>query len=53
MVPMERSLIDIDLLTESERTWLDEYHHLVLKSLKPQVGPGNRAELEKACAPIK
>jgi Xaa-Pro aminopeptidase len=52
MVPMERALVDTSLLTENEKTWLDEYHQLVLKALKSQVSPQNRVELEKACAAI-
>ena len=31
MVPMCRKLIDVELLTQQEKTWLNEYHAEVLE----------------------
>lgn len=33
LVPLDRRLIDLDLLTEQERTWVDEYHARVRSEL--------------------
>lgn len=34
MVPYCRNLIDVALLTEKERKWIDEYHQRVQKTLR-------------------
>ncbi|MEC8180391.1 MAG: M24 family metallopeptidase C-terminal domain-containing protein, partial [Pseudomonadota bacterium] len=36
-VPIDRSLIDIDLLTPEERDWVDHYHACCREILKQRV----------------
>ena len=50
--PIERSLIVADLLTPTERTWLDAYHARVLEILGPEMTAEERAWLEAKCAPL-
>ncbi|MBA4048756.1 MAG: X-Pro aminopeptidase [Sphingomonas sp.] len=50
--PIERSLIDPDLLSEGERDWLNHYHADVLAVLGPQMTGEALAWLEGKCAPI-
>ncbi|MDX9909691.1 MAG: M24 family metallopeptidase C-terminal domain-containing protein [Mariniphaga sp.] len=37
LCPVDTKLIDIELLSEEERTWLNSYHQRVLQELKPLV----------------
>ena len=50
--PIERLLIDRDLLTTDERAWLDAYHAQVLATLGPVLDADTRAWLAAKCAPI-
>ncbi|MDO8295586.1 MAG: aminopeptidase P family protein [Caulobacter sp.] len=50
--PIDRALIDVDLLTDEERAQMDQYHARVLELIGPLVGPEVRAWLETACAPL-
>jgi Xaa-Pro aminopeptidase len=52
LAPIDRRLIDRDLLEPVERAWLDAYHAKVLAEIGPHVEPEVRAWLEEACAPI-
>lgn len=52
LAPIDRKLIDRDLLTAEERHWLDAYHARVRDTLSPLVGDGVRRWLEDATAPI-
>jgi Xaa-Pro aminopeptidase len=52
LAPIDRALIDRDLLTGEERAQLDAYHARVLAAVGPQVEPDVRAWLDTACAPI-
>ena len=52
LTPIERRLIEPDLLTGEERQWVDAYHALVRASLSPLLDPPTRAWLERATAPI-
>lgn len=52
LAPIDRRVIDRDLLDGPERAWLDAYHARVLAVIGPQVEPDVRAWLETACAPI-
>ena len=52
VAPIDRRLIDRDLLEPVERAWLDAYHAQVLAVVGPHVEPQVRAWLEEACAPI-
>lgn len=50
--PFDRRLIDVNLLTRQERTWVDEYHHTVLNLLSERVTPPTRDWLAVVCAPL-
>ena len=50
--PIDRSCIDVDLLTDEERTQLNGYHAEVLEKIGPHLEGDVRAWLEGACAPI-
>jgi Xaa-Pro aminopeptidase len=52
LAPIDRALIDRDLLTDEERVQLDAYHGRVLAVISPNVEPQVRAWLAQACAPI-
>ena len=50
--PIEKRLVDPDLLSAGEREWLDAYHGRVLDTLAPDLDREERAWLEGACAPL-
>lgn len=51
-VPIDRRLIDTDLLTGAERDWLNQYHASVLDKVGARVSAEAGAWLQAACAPI-
>ena len=51
LCPIDRRLIDADLLTPEERAWLDAYHARVAEELIPLVGDA-ASWLRAACAPL-
>lgn len=51
-VPIDTRLIDANILSDQERTWLNAYHADVLKKIGPQVQPGTLEWLKTACTPI-
>jgi Xaa-Pro aminopeptidase len=51
-VPLDRSLIDTQILTQSERDWIDCYHADTLSLLAPQVDGAALGWLNAACAPL-
>ena len=52
-VPIDRRLIDPDLLDPSERAWLDVYHAETLRLIGPQVDAETGGWLARACAPLR
>lgn len=50
--PIDRSLIEVSLLTEAERRYIDDYHAEVLRLLSPRVKPEVADWLTTACAPL-
>ena len=52
LAPIDRRLVQADLLTAEERGWLDRYHAHVAGSLAPLIDPPTRAWLEAATAPM-
>ena len=50
--PIERSLIDVTLLTDDERRWLNTYHAQVLDVLGPELDAAERQWLIEKCAPL-
>ncbi len=52
-VPMDRTLIDVALLTSAERAWIDDYHAQVVARIGAQLDEDARAWLHAACAPLE
>jgi Xaa-Pro aminopeptidase len=52
LAPIERRLIDVQMLTEKERAWLDSYHQRVRATIGPLVDGDTRRWLEKATKPL-
>ena len=53
LCPIEKRLVDPELLSAGERGWLDAYHARVLDTLGPDLDGDERAWLEGACAPLE
>lgn len=52
MAPLERELIDTDMLTAEERRWVDNYHAKVFANLKSELPHEVVTWLERRCAPL-
>jgi Xaa-Pro aminopeptidase len=52
LAPIDRSLIDLCLLSPFERDWIDQYHARVLKEIGPDLDDDARGWLQRACAPL-
>lgn len=54
MVPMCRKLIDVKLLTDKERNWVNEYHKIVKEKIEWQVSRDQRTMkwLERETEPL-
>jgi Xaa-Pro aminopeptidase len=52
LCPIDRSLIEEQLLTRSDLCWLDAYHARVLREIGPMLDGDDLAWLETACAPL-
>lgn len=52
LAPINRDLIDLDLLTRAERNYVNAYHTRVLKEIGPQFDGEILEWLEKACTPL-
>ncbi|MBT0667808.1 aminopeptidase P family protein [Novosphingobium profundi] len=50
--PIERRLVDTDLLDSGEIAWWNDYHARVLALVGPQLEGAERAWLEAQCAPL-
>ena len=50
LVPIDRALVDVALLTGEERAWWNAYHARVREVLAPQLSGADLAWLEEACA---
>ena len=53
VVPIDRRLIDVDLLTAEEISWLDDYHARVLAVVGSRLEAEDRKWLELMTAPLK
>jgi len=53
LVPYERRLIEVGMLTEAERTWIDNYHETVRGALTPLLDREDAAFLERATSPLR
>ncbi|WP_346838873.1 aminopeptidase P family protein [Microbulbifer sp. SAOS-129_SWC] len=52
LAPIERKLIDPELLSEQEKDWLNRYHQRVRETLMPLVNAKTQAWLEQATAAL-
>ena len=52
LAPIDRRLIDVGLLSEHERHWLDAYHARVLKEVGDHLEGDELAWLKKVCMPL-
>jgi Xaa-Pro aminopeptidase len=52
LCPIDRRLIDTELLERAELQWLDAYHARVERELTPLVAPQLARWLKRACAPL-
>ncbi len=50
--PIDRSMIDVDLLTKSDREWLNAYHAEVYEKLAHLCSDATQTWLNGACAPL-
>ncbi len=50
--PIDRSCIDITLLTNAEKEWIDAYHNTVWEKLSPHVDTRTKDWLKKETAPL-
>lgn len=53
LCPIDQRLIDVDLLDDAERAWLDDYHSRVEREIAPLLhDEQTRNWLQRACAPL-
>ena len=52
LVPIDRNLIDLALLTPVERHWIDAYHARVYEKLCDRLGPKEQVWLAEAAGPL-
>ena len=52
LVPIDKKLININLLTANEKQWLNNYHADILKKIGPLLPNKTKAWLKKSCKPI-
>ena len=50
--PIERALVDTEIMTRDELRWWDDYHAKVLEIVGPQLDGEARQWLEAVCAPL-
>jgi len=53
LVPLDLRLADIELLSSSERRWLDAYHDEVRSALSPLLGRDDMEWLQRMCTPCR
>ena len=53
LCPIDKSPVDVSLLTVEEIGWLNAYHAMVEERLSPLLLPDERAWLHEACEPLK
>ncbi|MFV2002179.1 MAG: aminopeptidase P family protein [Paracoccaceae bacterium] len=52
LVPIDRRLIEADMLSRAERAWIDAYHARVARKIGPRLSAGARDWLVHATAPL-
>ena len=53
LFPIDKILIDIELLNESEIKWINNYHKTVYDKLSPNLDENEREWLSNKCSGIK
>jgi len=51
-VPLDRRLIDLSVLSNDERAWIDAYHSDTLRKIGPRLEDAARDWLVAACKPL-
>jgi hypothetical protein len=52
MAPIDKDLIDLKILNNKEKKWLNNYHKKVQYNLKVYMSKNENFELKKACSAI-
>ena len=52
LCPIDKRPIDVEMLTDEERQYLNDYHQLVYDRLSPFLMPDEKEWLRNACSPI-
>ena len=52
LVPLDKRLIDANLLSNDERDWIDRYHEATLHLLETEISADAASWLQRACAPL-
>ena len=52
LAPFDKAMIEIDLLSDAERTWLNDYHQKVWDTLKDLVSESTKPWLKQACSAL-
>ena len=52
LCPIDKRPLILEMLTDEERQWLNDYHRLVFDRLSPSLAPDEVAWLADACAPL-
>lgn len=52
LAPIDRTLVDVSLLTADEMAWLDAYHARVRETVGPALDPATKTWLDAATRPI-
>ncbi|TVR87057.1 MAG: aminopeptidase P family protein [Saprospirales bacterium] len=53
LMPFDKKLIDLSLMSPEEIKWLDDYHQRVLEELGPLLNESDREVLEEQCGALK
>ena len=52
MAPIDKDLIDKNILNKKEKKWINSYHEKVFNNLKRIMNNLEKKELKKACSAI-
>jgi len=52
LAPIDRRLIEVAMLSEAERDWLNTYHARVRNEVRPHLDEADKLWLDEATAPI-
>ena len=52
LCPIDKKPLIVEMLSDEERQWLDDYHQMVFDRLSPLLAADEVEWLRKACAPV-